>query len=210
MSQKNSYVGSAKENVKYIVTNYGDNDLSWILENTDDYLIYDRSDCGLPHRIPRANLGDADYDRLSYLVDNYENLPDIFLLSKSNLFKYISKEEFDALSKDDFTPLLTQHHKVYEPICRYKDGMYEEINNSWYLNSVPSRYFKDYGEFANHFNLPNPDYLTFAPGGNYILTKERVHRYSMEFYNELRSILPYAQRPGEAQMIERSLYNLWS
>lgn len=195
--------------MKYVLTNY-QADCEWVKEYTADYLIYDRSSCGLEPRLPRANYGDADYDRLSYLVDYYDELSEVFLLSKSNLFKYISKEEFDALPKDDFTPLLTQNHKTYEPVCRYAGGIYEEVNNSWYLGSVPARYFQSYQEFASYFHLPSPDYLQFAPGGNYILTRERVHRHSRDFYNQLRSILPYTQRPGEAQFVERSLYNLWS
>lgn len=195
--------------MKYVLTHF-QGDWKWVEEYTNDYLIYNRSDEDIPNSIRRANLGDADYDRLSYIVDNYYHLPDLFLLSKANLFKYITKEEFDALEKTDFTPLLTQHHKVYEPVCRYTNGIYEEINNSWYLSSVPSRYFSNYGTFAEYFGLPNPDYLQFAPGGNYILTRERVQRHSLDFYNELRSILSYTQRPGEAHMIERSLYNLWS
>lgn len=195
--------------MKYILTHYS-GDWTWVKEETDDFFIYNRTEEDIPNSGKRENIGDADYDRLSYIVDNYNSLPDVFLLSKSNLFKYISREEFDAVKNNtEFTPLLTQHHKVYEPICRYENGIYLEKNNSWYLGSVPSKYFQSYGEFAKAFNLPNPDYLRFAPGGNYILTKERVHRYGIEFYEELRSLLPYCQRPGEAHMLERTYFHLW-
>lgn len=193
-----------------IATHYGEHDISWISSLTDDYLIYDRSECGLPKRIPRDNMGDADFDRLTYIIDNYYSLPDVFLLTKSNLFKYITPEEFDKVKDNQhFTPLLTKNHKVYEPICRYNGDIYEEINNSWYLASVPSKYFQSYAEFAKAFHLPNPDYLQFAPGGNYILTKETVHKWPREFYEELASTLPYCQSPGEAHMIERTYYTLW-
>lgn len=194
----------------YVLTHY-QGDWEWVKDYTDQFLIYNRSDEEIPHSIRRENVGDCDYDKLSFLVDNYYNLPDVFLLSKSNLFKFITKEEFDTLKDNtDFTPLLTRHHKTYEPICRYNGGIYEELNNSWYLNSVPSKYFNNYGEFAKTFLLPNPEYLKFAPGGSYILTRERVHRYGVDFYDALRSVLPYCQRPGEAHMIERSYYNIWS
>lgn len=195
--------------MKYVLTHY-QGDVGWVKEYTDDVIIYNRSDQEIPGSIRRENVGDADYDRLTYLIDNYDDLPEVFLLSKSNLFKYISKEEFD-LVKDNrvFTPLLTQHHKVYEPICRYTDGMYEEINNSWYLGAVPARYFRDWSEWAKTFDLPNPEYIPFAPGGNYILTKDVVQRYPKRFYERMRAFLPYTQRPGEAQLVERSYYLLW-
>lgn len=196
--------------MKYVLTNY-EADCSWILDYTDDYLVYDRSDSELPNRIPRENVGDADYDKLTYLIDHYYDLPDVFLWSKSNLFKFITSHEFDLVKDNqEFTPLLTQNHKVYEPICHYENGIYCELNNSWYLGSVPSKYFQNYGEFAKEFNLPNPDYLKFAPGGSYILTKERVHRYAKDFYEKLASILPYCQRPGEAHFLERTYFTLWA
>lgn len=200
--------------MKAILTHYA-GDWTWIKDFTDEYRIYNRSEEEIPNSIKRANVGDADYDRLSYIVDNYYDLPEVFLLSKSNLFKYITPEEWDEVKNNtDFTPLLTKNHKTYSDaageVCFYKDGIYWERNNSWYLGSVPAKYFKTYGEFAKTFNLPDPPYLPFAPGGNYILTRERVHRYAVDFYKDLASLLPYCQRPGEAQFLERTYYTLWS
>lgn len=204
--------------MKVVATHWKGN-YSWIPEYTDDYLIYNRGDCDLPNCIPTANFGDADYDRLSYIVDNYQNLPEIFMLTKSNLldknaegkYKFISPEEFDEVKNNtDFTPLLTKYHKTYEPICRYDGDIYEEINNSWYLQSVPAKYFNSYNDFAREMVIPSPQYLQFAPGGNYIVTRERIHRWSREFYDKMRSYLPYCQSPGEAHMVERTYYSLWS
>ncbi len=195
--------------MKYVLTHYS-GDWEWVKEYTDDFLIYNRTDEEIPNSIRRQNVGDADYDKLQYLIDYYYELPDTFLWSKSNLFKFITKEEFEKVKDNtDFTPLLTQNHKVYEPICRYVDGMYQELNNSWYLLGVPALHFQSYNEFARAYSLPSPDYLTFAPGGSYILTRERVHRYGKEFYEELAAMLPYCQRPGEAHFLERTYFTLW-
>lgn len=199
--------------MKYVLAHY-QGDWEWVKEYTSDYLIYNRSQEDIPGSIKRENMGDADYDRLSYIVDNYHDLPEVFVLTKSNLWKYISKDEFEKVKDNtDYTPLLTQNHKTYSdelgPVCYYQDGMYHERNNSWYLNEVKSRYFGSYAEFAHHFLLPSPPYLAFAPGGNYILTRERVHRYAKDMYEEMMNLLPYSQRPGEAQMLERSYHQLW-
>ncbi len=188
----------------------------------DDYLIYDRSDDGIDHLkefdqskiIKTENVGQVDYDKINYLIDNYDNLPDVFLWGKTNLFKYITKEEYEKVAHNKtFTPLLTKGHKVYSDnngmVCYYAGEMYCERNDNWYLSQVDSKYFHSYGEFAHAFQLQNPPYLSFAPGGNYILTREKVHRYGIDFYKKLASILPYAREPGEAQMCERSYYNLW-
>ncbi|MEK6884758.1 MAG: hypothetical protein AABY22_34320, partial [Nanoarchaeota archaeon] len=179
-------------------------------------LIYDRSetydwlkDFPKERIINTKNIGNADYDRLGYLIDNYDNLPKVFLWSKSNLFKYIREEEFDLLKDNKtFTPLLTQHHKVYEPVCRYVDGIYEELNNSWYASQF-GRKFNTYNDWAEYMGLPTPRYLRFVPGGNYILTPKEVYKWPKEFYIKMRNTLEHAILPAEAQYAERSYYTLW-
>ncbi len=196
--------------MRAFLTHYS-GDWTWIKDFTDDYVIWNRSDEEIPGSVPRENLGDADYDKLSWLVEEYDNLPDVFLWTKSNMLeRFITPEEWDKVKDNtDYTPLLTQNHKTYEPVCRYEGGLYAEINNSWYLGERPAKHFRSYGEFAQAFQLPNPEYLKFAPGGSYILTRERVHRYSRDFYDNMRKLLPYCQNPGEAQMLERTYHTLW-
>ncbi len=192
-------------------------DKDWI---GDDYLIYDRSDDGIDHLkdfdsskiIKTENIGNVDYDKLGYLVDNYDNLPDVFLWGKTNLFKYITEEEWNKVKDNKtFTPLLRQDHKTYadglDDVCYYKDGMYyERIDIALYEDW---KTFRRNRHFLETFGFPVPYYIPFAPGGNYILTKEKVHKYPKQSYETLRSILPYAQLPGEAQYCERCYYMLW-
>lgn len=206
--------------MRKILVNYNFTpDPTWI---GDDYLIYDRSDDGIDHLtdfdpakiIKSSNVGQVDYDKLRYLIDNYYNLPDVFLWGKTNLFKYITPEEYELVKDNQtFTPLLTQNHKTYSDnlgvVCYYSGGMYYERNDSFYLNSFGSKYFRNYGEFAHAFKLPNPLFLPFNPGGNCLLTKETVHKYGIDFYKGLASLLPYAREPGEAFMCERSYYSMW-
>src|SRR3990167_1487480 len=139
--------------MKYIAINF-DSDPSWILEETDDYLIYDRGekDWDLPKDkvIKTANVGHVDYDKLSYLVDNYDNLPEVFYWGKVNLWKSITKEEFDAVKNcNTFMPLLTKNHKIYSDrlgvVCYYdENGMFNERNDSWWFNAVPSRWYNNF------------------------------------------------------------------
>lgn len=206
--------------MKKILVNYNFTpNMDWL---GDDYLIYDRSDSkdylkDFPQDniIYSENVGNVDFDKLNYIIDNYDNLPDVFLWAKANLFKYISREEYEKVKDNKtFTPLLTQNHKTYDDsngaVCYYSGGMYYERNNNWYLNQFTTKYFHSYGDFAQAFQLPNPPYIPFAPGGNYILTRDTIHKYSRDYYEKMASILPYCQLPGEAQMLERSYYTLWS
>lgn len=193
--------------MKYVISRYN-HDLSWLSEYTDDFVLYDRSETPLEGSIIMPNIGSDWYDKLTYIIDYYDELPEVFMLSKANIFKYIDKDEFD-LVKDNrfFTPLLSQRHKVYEPVCRYNDGMYEEINNLWYLGAHPCRH--DPHELMELLGIRNMGYVQFAPGSNYIVTKKVIHKYPKSFYGKIRSYLEHDIYPGEAQIVERGIYNIW-
>lgn len=209
--------------MKVIAVNYNFTP-DWIPEFTDDYLIFDRSDSPDytrnldPDKVVKTkNIGNVDYDKLLYLVDNYDNLPETFLWIKTNLFKFITPEEFNLVKNNkDFTPLLTQYHLCYTDeqgwVNFYDEhGMYHERNNSWYLNTEHRpKYIESFNEWAEIHMLPkNLAYLPFAPGGNYILTSEKVRKYSRDYYENMASMLDWSQLPGEAQCAERSYYLMW-
>lgn len=206
--------------MKAILVNYNFTP-TWLLNSGLDYLLYDRSDSDeylkdFPKEriIKTANIGNVDYDKLSYLVDNYDTLPDVFLWGKSNLFKFITPEEFSMVqSNKTFTPLLTQSHRIYSdsrgPVNYYERGMYFERNDSWYLTVNPVKYAYSWTEWAQRFFLPSPAYIPFAPGGNYILTRETVYKYNSDLYKAMMDTLNYTQLPGEAHCAERSYYLMW-
>lgn len=195
--------------MKYIVSRYG-HDISWLEDYTKDYVLYDRSEEPLEGSIIVPNIGSDIYDKLSYIIDNYDNLPDVAVYTKANLFKYITKEEFDEVKDNKtFTPLLTQNHKVYEPVCRYVDGMYEEVNNRWYLATHPCKNETRELELMVMLGLSDKGYVQFAPGSNYIIPKENILKHPKVFYEKLRSYLEWDVYPGEAQILERGLYYLF-
>lgn len=192
--------------MKWIISRYN-HDIIYLKDYTDDYVLYDRSPEPIKGSIVVPNIGSDIYDKFTYIIDNYDNLPDVFALIKGNLFKYITKEEFE-LVKDNktFTPLLTKGHKTNMPVCYYDNGLYCEINNYWYLSELKSN--GKFEELLNFLGCKNQSYLCFAPGSNYIVTKETIHKHSKEYYEILISFLD-GEYPVEAQLIERNLYNIW-
>lgn len=194
--------------MKYVISNYN-NDLSWITQYTSDYVIYNQGEpIADKNAIQVEHIGTDIYDKLSFIIDNYHNLPEVVCMVKGNfLTRFITPEEFEKIKDNQvFTPILTQHHKVYEPICRYKDGLYEEINNYWYLSSHPANYPR---EIIQLFNMDKREYNQFAPGSSYILPKENILQHPKSLYEELRKYVAWAVYPGDAQLLERNLYYLW-
>src|SRR3990167_2684215 len=194
--------------MKYIISRYNQ-DYNWISEYTDDFVLYDRSEKAAPNSIVVPNVGSDLYDKFTFIIDNYDNLPDVAVYTKCNLFKYITKEEFDKV-KDNitFTPLLTQNHKTYLPVCYYKDGIYYEINDYFYLNPHPTKSKGSFQELSKLLKMEGRYYNAFAPGSNYILPRENILKHSKEFYQKLRSYLEWNVYPGEAMLLERNLYYL--
>lgn len=193
--------------MKFIISRYNHN-MDWLKDYPEaEVVIYDRSEDPLDNSIKVPNIGTDIYDKFTYIIDNYDNLPDVAIYTKANLFKYISKEEFDKVKDNKkFTPLLTQKHKTRIPISYYQNNMYYEINNYWYLIAHQAKYGR---VIRDIFRMDRRKYNAFAPGSNYILPKENILKHSKKFYINLRNFLKWTTYPGDAQLIERNLYYLW-
>lgn len=196
--------------MKYIISRFN-HKLSWLKDYTDDYVLYDRSEVPLEGSIPMLNIGSDIYDKLTYIIDNYYNLPDVAVYIKANLFDYIKPREFEKIKDNTtFTPILSLEHHTYEPVCRYVDGIYEERNDYWYLSQHPCKSTESFSELVDLLDMRDRTYNKMAPGSNYILPKENILKHPKEFYEKLRSFLDWVIYPGEAQIIERNLYYIWS
>lgn len=209
--------------MKAVLVNYSFDPKDWWLDygfKPEDVTLYDRSDDGVERTFAAKtyktkNWGDVDNDKLSYLIENYDNLPEVFLWSKTNIFKFVEPEYLkQCIDKAEFAPLLKFDHKTYSDqfgvVCRYAGNIYEERADSWIFNNPAlSSRFSTWEQWTNYLGLPQTQFIPFAPGGSYILTKDRVHRYSRHFYEKMRDTLPYALHPAEAHACERSYYFLW-
>lgn len=198
---------------------------SWISRYPElEPIIYDRSDDGIERDLTKygqvyktENRGDVDYDKLGWLIENYDHLPDVFLWSKTNVFKFVDEKDFQkALSKTSFNPLLKYDHRIYSDkygeVNKYVGGMYHERADSWFFHAGldNSGRFHSWQDWCGTFNLPQEAYIPFTPGGSYILTRETVHKHSRDLYEAMRDTLPYATHPLEAHCCERSYFYLFS
>jgi len=212
--------------MKWIISRYN-HDISYLPEYTNDYVLYDRSEEPLPNSIVVPNIGSDIYDKFSYIIDNYDNLPDVAVYTKANIYKYITQEEFDLIKDNTtFTPILTKNHREVvqdfgmpnhgKPYSFYKDRMYYELNYPAYLkyNKIKDSEWQYVDTFFEHpllklLGIDQMEYTPFAPGSNYILPKENILKHPKELYEKLRSYLEWDRYPGECMILERGLYTLW-
>lgn len=96
--------------MKYVISRFN-HGIGWLSDYSADYVLYDRSTNPLPGAIVVPNIGSDVLDKLSFIIDNYDNLPDVAVYTKANLFDYIRPKEFELLKDNQlFTPLFSKFH----------------------------------------------------------------------------------------------------
>lgn len=210
-----------KINKNFLVVSNYKNDTSWIPEYTENYIVYNKTDSPISKNvnptkvIESPNIGYNFYDYFTYIIDNYENLPECIIFTKSNVFpRHITKEFFDTcINNECFTAL--ENWKTYIPIFpanfTSNDGYFCEINNSWYMKNFKSKYFNSYNDFLRFiYNDPViPLYVHFATGGNYIVPRTHILKLPKVVYQNLRLFISHCMLPAEAHIIERAIHTLW-
>jgi hypothetical protein len=209
----------------FLVISQYNNDLSWISALTSNYLIYDQSEkCDYPKGIDPQKIirskhtGHNLSDYFSYIIDNYQNLPDIIMFTKGNVFpRHVRREYFEHIMNNNyFTPI--EDAKVHNPKWPKgyisSDGGFNEINNNLFLTKQghPFKYFNSYNDFLRFcFKYPIlPPYIRFNPAAMFIIPKAHILKYPKVFYENLQEIVSYALFPAEAYIVERALYTIWA
>lgn len=202
----------------FLISNWR-NDISWVEDYTEDYFVYDKSDNLLvSDRVFKSeNVGFNVYDICSFCYYNYDILPELIAFLQGCPWDHICRETFDKLIYNEtFTPLEDYSH-VKESYAHKKDvdGGYMEINSNWYLKLDPPykhRWYNSYDEFIDDMlvGVPHSKWIRFAPGGQYIVPRENILKYSRNFWGKLMGTVSYDQYPMEAHLIERALFTIFS
>jgi hypothetical protein len=196
------------------------NDVSWVKNYPNNYIIYDRSDddsyvSGLNYK-KTPNIGYNIYDMLRFIVENYQILPEFTTFCKGNIFpRHVSKEVFEKLMNNKFFTCLFDYRTCNQSDwnCFTSDGNYSEINNNWYMyDGKPYKYFSTYNDFIKSFfkDPVLPKYITFCPGANYVVPKHNILKYPIKFYEILMKMLSHNKFAAESHLLERSLYTIWN
>ena len=213
----------------FLVVNQYKYDISWVSKYTDNYIVYDKGDTETEGDkiIKLPNIGSNIHTWFYYIIQNYDNLPDVIIFAKGNISPRHCKEEklLKLINNNKFTPLESYEHVDTSDGSAMRltdDGGYMEINNSWYVPHHVSRHFRSYNEFLKTVFV-NPEisqWVRFPPGANYIVPRENILKYEKRFYQKLSSFVDYEASywecsgrnkiPAECHIIERALYTIWT
>ena len=230
------------ENKNFICISSFNSNLDWFKEFNYPHLIFDKCYKGinkskyfpfdiapsnLKKKYPLFNIIDGEIegyninDYLSFIISNYESLPEIIVFIKGNLLeRHVSRDFFKRIIDNKFFTSIEEWNDNNKSFLTSKnsfilnDGGWVEKNNNWYLNKSkhPTKFFNNYNKFMKFIfkSFIEPKYIKFCPGANYIVPRSNILKYEKIFYENLKFIISHHQLSGESHILERALYCIWN
>jgi hypothetical protein len=154
---------------KVVISKYNE-DVEWVKDIKYDTLIYDKSADPIEGSIPRPNIGREAETLLYYIIEYYNNLPDltIFLQGdpRSNPISFTYQEVIDEVNKDhkcELKTILTWEGKT-------------NINDYWLKSCLI---------LSNILFKPNNNIVTYSSGVQYVIPKEIILNRPLYLYKML-------------------------
>ena len=217
-----------KSDAFFVITDYNhlpqDISESWIPKYAKNYLIYDRADRWKENENikKQINVGENIYDIFDFIVNNYDNLPEMVCFVKADVIpRHCGEEKFSQII----------HNKEYTPIenysrvlGQYTDGAYSFVdeNDNYHESSNevnyqvsfihPGKYFNSYQSIISEI-FENPEFgqfIKFPPGGCHLIPKKDILKYNKHFYECAREWVSWEIKPGEAFLFERGIQTLFT
>ena len=210
---------SYKKPKAFFVVSQWNNDVSWVEDYTDQYVIYDKSNTLEQSEkvIKCPNVGHNLHDIFHFIYNNYENLPEVVAFLEGNPWDHCNREKFNRIIYNEFfTPLESYENSPdYHAAMKSSDAGWMERNDSWYITSHPRKHesmFQSYHEALNYCfkNAYNPQFVRFSPGGMYLVEKKRLQHYSKEWWKKLLDIVSKHENQPEAYIMERMLWTIFA
>lgn len=226
-----------KKTKKVVITHHTDKLKEWyhLLPKhgycKDDILIYHRDNPTFVEKIDfeklneygtvikTPNVGYNIWVIGKYILDHYDNLPDISIFLKCNSLSkgQTTQENLErGLDADYFFPM--EADPISNNLISYRsftinDRIFQEKMD--YLERSNTKVYpriKNFADFLNDlFVIPKmPDYILFTPGNCYVVPKENILKRSKNFYKKMMIYTDYHhQEVQEAHWWERSLDLAW-
>lgn len=205
---------------RIVVARYNES-VDWLLDEKDKCIIYNKGTLlHLQNEILLENVGRESDTYLRYIIDHYDNLPEVIVFTQARIedhrgsddVSYLLQLKNDAYSFGKSAPFIT-HYKSNDGLCCWdpqwncprKDNSDYFLHNH-YLNHnrIP---FSDW--FKLHVNPVYPEPIHIYRNGIFALRKEIVLKYPKERYVKLREHVTHHINPAEGHFFERAWYHIF-
>jgi hypothetical protein len=225
--QKHAYFDQKHIEQALLVVSSFNNDLSWLPRYSKNYFVFEQgAGSGLPPQLDESKVrfvphsGSCFQDYFTFIIENYDNLPDILYLIKGNVFpRHLRQHVFDTyVTKIPPQALVDRRiHTTHFPEAFFApDGHYFEFNSDWFFHApVPRKYFQSVNALLKFLDPDAREYLynKFSLAGQVITTREVIQRLPREAYEILSRIVTHdGTAVGytlECFLVERTLDRVW-
>lgn len=208
---------------KIIVARYNEN-IEWLNEIIQDCIIYNKSGkLNIENQVMLPNVGRESETYLHYIIDNYDNLPDVVVFTQgkindhmigitnyhSKLYKYLLKLKDEAFeygkSKARLIYLESNPDINWIKNWNLKYGVYYLANN--YKDNKPIIY-EDW--FKIHIDEKYPEPVHIYSNGLFAVKKELILNKPLDYYKELIKEVNHHINPTEGHFFERAWYYIFT
>lgn len=190
---------NSTSNYHIVVARYNE-DTSWIpekyLANTK---VYNKGEGGdLP------NIGRESHTYLTYIVENYDNLPDVVFFTQGGGPAHIDGKPIEYFT--DIQESVSDNFMVSD----IKNGLEENLHRPSYGNETlyPEKLdFKSW--MKEHIGVELQNELTFYKGACFSVKKERILARPLEFYKKLLALIPEHKNPEVGHYFERAWWYIF-
>ena len=202
---------------KIVVARYNES-IDWLNDITDHCIIYNKGvPLNLTNEITLENVGRESHTYLYYIINNYENLPDIVVFTQGNISdhrppgksEYLLKLKTEAQEYGKSKPYgvyssYGNQSTCWDPEFNKKGDEFMMSDNyknkhltfiEWYIKHVSPFY-------------PNP--INLYCSGLFAVKKELILLNTKEYYQSLLEECNHHVNPIEGHFFERSWYYIFS
>jgi hypothetical protein len=202
---------------KIVVARYNEN-IEWLKSEMNNCIIYNKGNkLNLPNEVMLENVGRESETYLNFIINNYDNLPDIVVFTQANISDHKGsnnilhliklKKEAELNSK---SLQLKTHYDGTSEFWWDKDWNVKDPNFLSKNNYKNNRHmlFMDWFKENIDINYPNPIHI--YPNAIFAVKKELILNKPLEYYKKLILEVNHHINPVEGHFFERSWYYIFN
>jgi len=201
---------------KIVVARYNEN-IDWLKSEMNNCIIYNKGNkLNIPNEIMLENVGRESETYLNYIINNYDNLPDIVVFTQADISDHIGSNNILHLIK------LKKEAELYSKSLQLKIH-YNGTREFWWdkdwnikdQNFLPPNNYKNNKHilfmdwFTKHINLNYPNPIYIYPNAIFAVKKELILNKPVEYYQKLILEVNHHINPVEGHFFERSWFYIF-
>lgn len=203
---------------KIIVARYNEN-IEWLNSEQENCIIYNKGNkLNIKNEIILENKGRESETYLRYIIENYDNLPDVIVFTQARIsdhkgrddINYLIEIKNDALNNSKSQSFIL-HYETENHIYPL-DKEWNLIYGQYYLkdNYKNNKCITFIEWFKTNINIDYPNPIKIYGNAIFAVKKENIINKPIEYYQKLILEVNHHVNSTEGHFFERSWYYIFS